>query len=178
MLLPGGELFYAPTDTLAVQVRAQVGPVFADDGPYPLAFGTIGARWMLVDRPGLKLAPTLGSLGVRGFGDGPIGGAALGVALQTGAGRWHLDLSWPMLGFAFLDDFPLFVPPWAGLLVTEVGLTLDVGPHSIRVGTTAWFPMVTLRVRPDGRFFMDVSVGGAPEFGPTAGLQAGFTFGD
>ena len=74
--------------------------------------------------------------------------------------------------------FPLLVPPWAGLLVTEVGLTLDLGPHSVRVGTTAWFPMATLRIRPEGPFFLDVSVGGAPEFGMTGGLQAGFTFGD
>jgi hypothetical protein len=176
MTLPGGELFYALTDSVAVQARTQVGPVFADGRTYPLAFGYVGARWLVVDNPAIKVAPTLGTLALQRPDDGLIGGAAVGVALDAGGERVRFDMSWPLVGFAFQGAFPLFVPPWAGLLATEVGVTIALGDHALRVGTTAWFPMATFRYRPDGRVFVDVSVGAGVEFGPTAGTVVGVRF--
>lgn len=173
MTLPGGELFYGLTDTVAMQVRTQAGPVFADGRTYPLVFGYLGARWLVVDNPGLKLAPTVGTLALQRPDDGLIGGAAVGVALDAGGERVRFDMSWPLLGVAFQGAFPILVPPWAGLLATELGVTIALGDHALRLGTTAWFPMLTWRYRPSGPLFLDVSVGAAPEFGPHAGTQVG-----
>ncbi len=140
---------------------------------------SLTARYQVLDRDGLNLAPWVGSIAFAGVdynNDGLLFG--LGFAAEGGWERVRLDGSLTLLGLGLFSEAPsmaraLIPPPWS-LAVSELGVSALFGDHHrLRGGMTSFVP--SLGYRYDGeRLYaaLDLGVaGGLAMFGSQLGVR-------
>lgn len=125
-----------------------------------------GARFLAVDTPKFRLAPTLV---LAGFGSASSTGGRgsglmvmAGLAIEGGWDKVRLDLSTSLLGATravpdFFDGPLLWIPPNA-LVFSEAGVSFPIGEHhALRLGMLSTVPSVRWRYDAD-RFYIDAGV--------------------
>lgn len=90
----------------------------------------VSGRWLVVDRPGIRFAPTLQLAGwLNEFNPGPARletRLAPGIALDAGGERWRFDLAVPFFGVGSVDQF-VGVTRAPFPLAATVGVSTTVG---------------------------------------------------
>lgn len=170
-------LDWAPHDRVDLEVQAPLLLLssFGEPGLAVATLPDVGARVLVLDRPNVRLAPTLfvggvastGALG--GTGRGATGIASglrgttfgtVGLALEVTGPRLGFDAN--VSGFAWMyeigGDF-LPIPPWEyAFAYSQAGITwTSDGAHAFRGGITSLMPTVTWMYRP-GPLLVDVTV--------------------
>lgn len=123
-----------------VEAGAPVGrggaiSVAAGGTPYSGRAGGAGmavsGRWLVVDTPGVRLAPTLQFVGViDAFDPGPPvfeTRLAPGIAVDAGGERWRVDLAVPFFGIGSVNQF-VGVTRNPFPLAATVGVSRTIGP--------------------------------------------------
>ncbi|MFZ5478633.1 MAG: hypothetical protein ACOZNI_17815 [Myxococcota bacterium] len=150
-VLPAWRAAVAPTDRLAI---TSVGAADLRG-----AAGTLGARYVVLDTPGLRVAPWLGAAAIGGA---TVSGVAVaGVAMDAGWERVRFDVSLPLTGLAVgeagVDASDATTGYWLGAI--EAGATFRLGERNeLRVGHTSAMPTVSWRYLGE-RFYVDASAG-------------------
>jgi hypothetical protein len=167
---------WAPTDGLDIEAQAPLLVVgsFHQDGVGTIHAPTIGARMLVLERPALRLAPTvlLGRLGTTSdlFGangegaiDAPPGGllfGTTGLALETGGTRLRFDLNLSAFATVYEPGGKFVVlPPWAGsVILSNAGLSCTADSHNqLRLGLNSLFPTLSWMYQQESVLF-DLSV--------------------
>lgn len=183
---------WAPTDRFDLEAQAPL--VFTGSsgspGVYLVGVPTLGARFLVVDQPKVRLAPSLfvgaaaspGRQTTTGRGSsGPLVrgslGGAVGLALEAGGPRATYDLN--LTGFAALYEpggsFTPLPPSEGAVLLSDIGVRFTPsGPHSVRLGLTGMLPTVTWMYQQDS-LLLDVTLASAG-FVTVLGAHAGWAF--
>lgn len=162
-----GQLTVAPTDRLAVRMRA--GGLA---NPDVYAFGTLEARYLMADADGFRFAPWAVVAAVSEVG----GVGLLGAALEVGGEKVVFDLNVPLAGAALAYTY-VYEEQEAGAMVSDPEQRLDLGgavltpaaatqagvrwrvgqKDAVRVGLTSLVPTVSWR-HDEARWYVDASV--------------------
>jgi hypothetical protein len=162
-----GQLTVAPTDRLAVRLRAGG----FDNGDLH-ALGTVEARYLVADSDGFRFAPWAVVAAVP-----DVGGAVLtGAALEVGGQKLVFDINVPLatvsLAEAYVYEEPTTVGgvatsrtelQWSGAVLTtaaatQLGVRWRAGDKdTLRVGLTSFLPTLGWR-HDEERWYVDATV--------------------
>lgn len=153
-----GQGGYAPTDEIAVTVQGMLG----ENGGGMLA---LGGRYRFAIGEGFAVAPF--AL-VTSTGPAELPMLMPGVALEGGWRHVRFDLAVPIVAIGVDGG-------WQGVMLSEGGLSIVLGQHRVRVGsTTIASPTVSYRWTND-QFYVEAAyadlawAAGAPRFGMIGG---------
>lgn len=156
----GIDASWAPTKRLGFRVVSHGTGDLSGSGIGTAAVGLVGARYLIVDQPWLRLAPFV-ALGVAASSETRTAlFPAVGASVEAGSDRVWFDGSMPLVVAMVSDEVGNVAPVYALPALVEAGVNVRVGErHVIRVGTASLSLNARYRYEAD-RWYAGAAVGG------------------